>query len=102
MVNRKVTYRLYPTLKQSDELLEMLVLHQRLYNAAIEQRIKVWRGWGKALSGTTRSGHKRSEGVLIWGARQRVNGREPAMCGAEVVTFASKHETPSIPLVVGW
>jgi putative transposase len=49
-VNRKVTYRLYPTARQEWRLLEMLVLHQRLYNAALEQRIKVWRGWQKSLS----------------------------------------------------
>jgi putative transposase len=37
-VNRKVTYRLYPTTKQAQALEQMLVLHQRLYNAALEQR----------------------------------------------------------------
>jgi putative transposase len=51
-VNRKVAYRLYPTAKQAGKLLEMLVLHQRLYNAALEQRIKVWHGWQKTLSFT--------------------------------------------------
>src|SRR5919198_3834440 len=36
--NRKVTYRLYPTIKQRKALTETLTLHQRLYNAALEQR----------------------------------------------------------------
>lgn len=42
-VNRKTTYRLYPTPKQAVRLTEMLQLHERLYNAALEQRIAVWR-----------------------------------------------------------
>jgi putative transposase len=36
-VNRKVTYRLYPTTKQVEGLNHQLGLHQRLYNAALEQ-----------------------------------------------------------------
>lgn len=39
MANRKITYRMYPSATQEKALLDMLGLHQRLYNAALEQRI---------------------------------------------------------------
>ncbi|MGB8267100.1 MAG: transposase [Candidatus Velthaea sp.] len=42
-VSRKVVYRMYPTRPQEAALLNMLGLHQRLYNAALEQRITAWR-----------------------------------------------------------
>jgi putative transposase len=42
-VNRKVTYRLYPTAKQETAMLEIKRGHQRLYNAALEQRRTAWR-----------------------------------------------------------
>jgi putative transposase len=42
-VNRKITYRLYPTTKQSNALESVLTLHQRLYNAALEQRKTAYR-----------------------------------------------------------
>jgi putative transposase len=42
-VSRKVVYRLYPTRPQAAAFLNMLGLHQRLYNAALEQRIAAWR-----------------------------------------------------------
>src|ERR671931_915933 len=42
-VNRKVTYRLYPTTKQARALESLLSLHQRLYNAALEQRKTAYR-----------------------------------------------------------
>ena len=42
-VSRKVVYRMYPTRRQNAALLDMLGLHQRLYNAALEQRIAAWR-----------------------------------------------------------
>jgi putative transposase len=42
-MNRKVTYRLYPTPSQERRLYEILRLHQQLYNAALEQRIEAWR-----------------------------------------------------------
>ena len=38
-VNRKVTYKLYPSKKQRGRLKAILVLHQRLYNGALEHRI---------------------------------------------------------------
>jgi putative transposase len=42
-VNRKVTYRMYPITKQAQALTHLLVLHQRLYNAALEQRKTAYR-----------------------------------------------------------
>ncbi len=50
MKNRKVTYRLYPNLKQAERLLEMLALHQRIYNIALEDRIRSYREEKKSLS----------------------------------------------------
>jgi putative transposase len=41
-VSRKIVYRMYPTRRQNAALLDMLGLHQRLYNAALEQRIAAW------------------------------------------------------------
>ena len=49
-VSRKVVYRLYPSRSQEAALLDMLGLHQRLYNAALEQRIAAWRLQRKSLS----------------------------------------------------
>jgi putative transposase len=43
MVTRKITYRLYPTAKQAAALLQIKQLHQRLYNAALEQRCTAWK-----------------------------------------------------------
>jgi len=50
MPNRKVTYRLYPNATQRERLQEMLGLHQRLYNTALEERIRVYKETGKGLS----------------------------------------------------
>jgi putative transposase len=50
MPNRKATYRLYPNAKQEARLLEMLGLHQRLYNTALEERIRMYQETGKGLS----------------------------------------------------
>ena len=41
-VSRKVVYRMYPTRRQNAALFDVLGLHQRLYNAALEQRIGAW------------------------------------------------------------
>ncbi|MHB8148372.1 MAG: helix-turn-helix domain-containing protein [Vulcanimicrobiaceae bacterium] len=49
-VSRKVAYRLYPSRAQEAALLDMLGLHQRLYNAALEQRKAAWRLQRKSLS----------------------------------------------------
>ena len=50
MLNRKVTYRLYPNAEQEARLQETLGLHQRLYNTALEERIRVYQETGKSLS----------------------------------------------------
>ncbi len=50
MTNRKITYRLYPNQEQQTRLLELLGLHQRVYNAALEERIRVYRETQKSLS----------------------------------------------------
>jgi len=50
MLNRKVTYRLYPNVEQEARLQETLGLHQRLYNTALEERIRVYQETGKGLS----------------------------------------------------
>ena len=42
-VNRKVRYQLYPSKKQSGRMTKMLRLHQRLYNACLEQRIHAYK-----------------------------------------------------------
>jgi putative transposase len=39
---RKIVYRMYPSPSQDTALLDMLGMHQRLYNAALEQRIAAW------------------------------------------------------------
>ena len=49
-VNRKVTYRLYPTAQQEVVLSDTLRLHQRLYNAALEQRMTAYRTRKVSLS----------------------------------------------------
>lgn len=49
-VNRKVTYRLYPSARQEAALLDLKGAHQRLYNAALEQRIGAYRLTGKGVS----------------------------------------------------
>src|SRR5450755_1854393 len=38
----KIVYRMYPSPSQDTALLDMLGMHQRLYNAALEQRIAAW------------------------------------------------------------
>ena len=50
MPNRKVTYRLYPNAEQEARLQETLGLHQRLYNTALEECIRVYQETGKGLS----------------------------------------------------
>ena len=50
MLNRKVTYCLYPNAEQEARLEETLGWHQRLYNTALEERIRVYQETGKGLS----------------------------------------------------
>jgi putative transposase len=49
-VSRKVVYRMYPSKRQEALLLDMLGSHQRLYNAALEQRITSYRTRLKGVS----------------------------------------------------
>lgn len=48
MMLRKVTYRMYPSAKQTESLATLLGLHQRVYNAALEARINAYRDSGKS------------------------------------------------------
>jgi putative transposase len=48
-VKRKVTYRLYPTNRQSLAMSDTLRLHQKLYNAALEHRIGAYKKHGKHI-----------------------------------------------------
>ena len=50
MMNRKVTYRLYPTKTQANTLSETLAIHQRVYNAALEERIRVYKAEDRSLT----------------------------------------------------
>ncbi|OIR10757.1 putative transposase [mine drainage metagenome] len=46
---RKVTYRMYPGTRQTEKLEELLGLHQRVYNTALEERIRVYGETSKTL-----------------------------------------------------
>jgi putative transposase len=48
-VNRKLTYRLYPSNRQLVELANILRLHQQLYNAALEHRISAYKKKRKSI-----------------------------------------------------
>jgi putative transposase len=50
LVKRRITYKLYPSRSQAAAMTEALRLHQRLYNAALEERISAWRKAGKSIS----------------------------------------------------
>jgi putative transposase len=47
---RKVTFRMYPNAAQTERLEELLGLHQRVYNAALEERIRAYREAGISLN----------------------------------------------------
>ncbi len=49
MALRKITYLMYPAAQQAERLLELLCLHQRVYNTALEERIAAYRETGKSL-----------------------------------------------------
>jgi putative transposase len=49
-VNRKVTYRMYPGKVQEEALLNLLGLHQRVYNTALEERIRVYQETAQSTS----------------------------------------------------
>jgi putative transposase len=48
--HRNVTFRLYPSKTQAGAMRDLLVSHQRLYNACLEQRIDAWRRQRMSLS----------------------------------------------------
>ena len=50
MFQRKVTFRLYPNAAQQERLEEWLGLHQRVYNTALEERIRAYREHGGSLT----------------------------------------------------
>jgi putative transposase len=47
---RAVTYRLYPTVRQAQVLVEVLACQRELYNAALEERRGVWRWERRSVS----------------------------------------------------
>ncbi len=47
---RKVTFRLYPSKNQTHKMEEILRLHQKLYNASLEQRIDAYKKRGVSLT----------------------------------------------------
>ena len=49
MEKRKYTFKLYPNKAQSESLMGMLCLHQKLYNAALEERIDCYQKTGKSI-----------------------------------------------------
>jgi putative transposase len=50
LATRKITYRLYPRLKQIKRLEQVCELHRQLYNAALEQRRDAYQRCGMSLS----------------------------------------------------
>ncbi|MDQ3459252.1 MAG: transposase [Deinococcota bacterium] len=50
VVTRRALFKVYPTAAQAVQLDEWNVLHARLYNACLEQRITAYRKCGKSLS----------------------------------------------------
>lgn len=49
MEKRKYTFKLYPNKAQSESLMGMLRLHQKLYNAALEERIDCYQKTGQSI-----------------------------------------------------
>jgi putative transposase len=49
-VNRRVTYKLYPSRRQAEALDRLHGLHRALYNAALEERIDAYRKAGASIS----------------------------------------------------
>lgn len=49
-VNRRVTFKLYPSGAQIEALERLTDLHRMLYNAALEERIEAYRKAGKSIS----------------------------------------------------
>ena len=49
-VNRRTTYKLYPSASQAEAMERLCDLHRQLYNAALEERIDAFRKAGKSIS----------------------------------------------------
>ena len=49
-VNRRITFCLYPKKKQRKELDTMRLLHQQLYNGALEERIQAYKKYGISIT----------------------------------------------------
>jgi len=49
MVTRRITFQLYPSKQQSEQLLATCHLHQYLYNAAIADRRDMYKRWGISI-----------------------------------------------------
>ena len=84
MPYRKVTYRLYPHAAQAERLEEMRGLHQRLYNTALEERIRVYKEADKGLSFTDQC-----RVLTRW--RQRSPGLASLNAQSEQVTLKRLH-----------
>lgn len=50
MALRKVTFRMYPNTAQTERLEALLGLHQRVYNTALEERVRAYREHGTSLN----------------------------------------------------
>ena len=50
MVNRKVTFRMYPTKSQGSQLHFLFHEHRRLYNRLLEERKSAWETEKKSLA----------------------------------------------------
>ena len=84
MPNRKVTYRLYPNAGQEARLQETLGLHQRLYNTALEERIRAYQEAGRGLSFADQC-----KALTRW--RQQSPGLDSLNAQSEQVTLKRLH-----------
>ncbi len=84
MLNRKVTYRLYPNVAQAERLEEMRGLHQRLYNTALEERIRAYQEAGRGLSFADQC-----KALTRW--RQQSPGLDSLNAQSEQVTLKRLH-----------
>lgn len=50
MQHRRITFKMYPSKAQEQELLRLKGVHQRLYNAALEHRIGAWKKRGVSVT----------------------------------------------------
>ena len=64
MALRKITFRLYPNVAQTARLEELLGLHQRVYNTALEERIRAYKEEGISLNY-----HAQAKALTQWRAQ---------------------------------